>query len=198
MSETTVQLGIRGQTVHVCDHIAYFWESKKEFAEAVGFLETGLRIGDYCVIFGHSEANERVLEILAEHGFPKQSLEGKTSILEGKRVPEEMLAEIGMTFQSAVAAGARLIRLLGNIGWEHPDWPIQDDILQFESQVTNACRSFPCVVVCMYDVNTLSGRAAIRAGLESHPSTMLSAGVEKNPHFVPAAQYLARYLKGKT
>src|SRR5437588_3145276 len=61
MNEQMVELGIRGQRVQVCDHIAYFWESEEEFAEGVGFLETGLQVGDYCVIFGQPEANEKVL-----------------------------------------------------------------------------------------------------------------------------------------
>lgn len=198
MNEEAIELGIRDQTVHVCDHIAYFWESDEEFLEGVGFLETGLRLGDYCVIFGHADANDRVLAVLASRGFSKDSLAGRASILGGKRRPDEMLSEIGATFQNAVDRGARLIRLLGNIGWGHPDWPIQDDILQFESQVTNACRNFPCVVVCMYDVKSLTGLAAIKGGLQTHPLTMSGGGVEDNPHFVPAAQYLARYLKRET
>jgi MEDS: MEthanogen/methylotroph, DcmR Sensory domain len=195
MSTGSVELGIRDQTVGVCDHIAYFWESEEEFAEAVGFLEAGLRSGDYCVVFGHPEANERVLAVLADRGFPQESLKGHASILGGKQLPDEMLAEIAATFQSAVDGGAALIRLLGNIGWGHPDWPVEDDILQFEARVTAACRNFPCVVVCMYDVSSLTGRVVVRGGLESHPLIMCGGGVEKNPHFVPAAQYLARYLR---
>jgi len=198
MNEQMVEHGIRGQRVQVCDHIAYFWESEEEFAEGVGFLETGLQVGDYCVIFGQPEANEKVLGILATRGFPQEALKGRASVLAGKPVATEMLSEIGATFQQALDAGAPLIRLLGNIGWGHPDWPAENDLLQFESQVTDACRTFPCVVVCMYDVKSLSGRAVVRAGVESHPSTILSTGIEKNPHFVPAAQYLARYLKKKS
>jgi hypothetical protein len=195
MRETTVPLGIRDQTVHLCDHIAYFWESEEEFAEGVGFLEAGLRAGDYCVVFGHPEANDRVLSVLAARGFTKESLVGRVSVLGGRRLPDTMLTEIGTTFQDALDAGAHLIRLLGNIGWGHPDWPVENDILSFEAQVTDACRSFPCVVVCMYDVRSLTGRVVVRAGLHSHPLTMCAGGVERNPHFIPAAQYMARYLK---
>ena len=179
----------------MCDHIAYFWESAEEFAEGVGFLEVGLRRGDYCVIFGHPEANEKILQILAERGFSKESLHGRAKVLGGKPVAAEMLQEIGATFQDAVDAGARLIRLLGNIGWGHPDWPEENEILAFEAQVTDACRSFPCVVLCMYDVRSLTGRIVMRGGVETHPLTVCGGGVERNPHFIPAAQYLARYLK---
>ena len=190
-----IDLGIRGQKAHKCDHIAYFWESDEEFAEGVGFLETGLRQGDYCVIFGHPEANGRVLKILGDRGFGAPALEGRATVLGGKPVANDMLSEIGGTFQKAVEGGARLIRLLGNIGWEHPDWPAEHAIMEFEAQVTNACRNFPCLVVCMYDVRSLSGKIVVAAGLKTHPLTMCGGGLEENHHYVPAAQYLARYSK---
>jgi hypothetical protein len=190
-----VELGIRNQKVRLCDHIAYFWETDEEFSEAVGFLEIGLRSGDFCVLFGHPEANERVLTLLAKRGFSHAAVHDRLAVLGGKRVPDEMLADIGNTFNEAVGRGARLIRLLGNIGWSHPDWPSEREILQFEAQVTEACRSFPSVIVCMYDVRSLSGRIVVRGGLQTHPLTMCGGGIETNPHFVPASQYMARYLK---
>ena len=181
-----VDLGIRSQKVKLCDHIAYFWETDEEFSEAVGFLEVGLRAGDFCVIFGHPEANERVLAILADRGFSQTAVQGQLAVLGGKRVPNEMLSAIANTFKAAVERGARLIRLLGNIGWSHPDWPSETEILQFEAQVTEACRKFPSVILCMYDVHSLSGQ---------HPLTMCDSGIARNPYYVPAGQYLARYLK---
>jgi hypothetical protein len=174
-----IDLGIRGQKAHPCDHIAYFWESNEEFAEGVGFLETGLRQQDHSVIFGHPEANRRVLQILADRGFDEGALKGRVSVLGGKPVASDMLAEIGSTFQKAVDAGARLIRLLGNIGWGHPDWPAENSIMEFEAQVTNACRNFPCVVMCMYDVRSLSGKIVVAAGIKTHPLTMCGGGLEK-------------------
>jgi hypothetical protein len=195
MSDTAVPLGIRDQQVRICDHIAYFWESAEEFAEGVGFLEIGLRGSDYCVIFGHPEANERVLAVLAQRGFPEQSLVGRASILGGSKLSDDMLTQIAAQFKGAVESGAQLIRLLGNIGWGHPDWPGENDILNFEARVTDACRVFPCIVVCMYDVKSLTGRIIVRGGLQTHPLTDCGSGVERNPHFIPAAQYAARYLR---
>jgi len=55
-----VDLGLRGEQVPLRSHLAYFWESDKEFAEAVAFRAAGLRDEDHCVIFGHQEANETV------------------------------------------------------------------------------------------------------------------------------------------
>ena len=61
-------LGPRDELVAAGDHIAYFWETPKDFREGVGFLDVGLERGDFCVIFGHADANGRVREVLAERG----------------------------------------------------------------------------------------------------------------------------------
>lgn len=69
-----------------------------------------------------------------------------------------LLEAIGSTFQKMIDSGARLVRLLGNLGWGHEGWPAEDSILEFEAWVTRDAKAFPCVVVCMYDVRSLSGR----------------------------------------
>ena len=57
-----IPLGLRDELVAAGDHIAYFWETPKDFREGVGFLDVGLERGDFCVIFGHADANGRVLD----------------------------------------------------------------------------------------------------------------------------------------
>ena len=190
----TVELGIKSECVSVSDHIAYFWDGESEFEEGVGFLEVGLRGKDSCVVFGHPSANAKVLSILAARGFNQQKLEkeNRLTVLGGKPSGTDMLTEIGGVFQKAVDAGAPLVRLLGNIGWGHKDWPTELDILQFESKVTAACKNFPCVVLCMYDVEHLSGRIMVHGAYETHPLTMCGNVLRENPHSVPIDTFLSR------
>ena len=60
----SVRLGLRDEHAKVGDHIAYFWETPREFGEGVRFLEVGIDEGDFCVIFGHDEGNLKVLDTL--------------------------------------------------------------------------------------------------------------------------------------
>lgn len=192
--EGSVALGIRDEFVAVSDHIGYFWETEDEFAEAVAFLEYGLHGNDSCVIFGHAKANSKVLEILESHGFDTKDLtnQGRLIVLGGKPSGGDMLSEIGGVFQKAVDSGAGLVRLLGNIGWGHEGWPTELDILEFEARVTGACRNFPCVVVCMYDVQQLSGRIMVHGAYETHALTVCGNVLRENPHSVPIDDFLAR------
>lgn len=69
-----VEFGIGEGKVPQTAHVAYFWETEKEFADGVRFLEAGLRGLDHCVIFGHEEANQAVCNILQNHGFDVKDL----------------------------------------------------------------------------------------------------------------------------
>lgn len=194
-SAKTVPLGIgEDDFVHLCDHVAYFWETEKEFQAAIGFLEQGLRGKDHCVLFGYMQANKKVLSILRLRGWNDKELvaRNRLTVLGAESSGEKTLASIGDTFKNAIQAGAPLIRLLGNIGWGKPKWPRERDLLAFEARVTSAARAFPCVVICMYDVQALSGRVVMRGGLETHPVTIRGNVVRVNPHYVPMADFLNR------
>jgi hypothetical protein len=72
----TVPLGICGGHAGLGSHIGHFWESDEDFRAGVGLLETGLKSGDFCLVFGHDEANEKVLDVLGKKGFDTQGLTG--------------------------------------------------------------------------------------------------------------------------
>lgn len=189
----TVGLGIHGGHADLGSHASYFWENDEEFRSGVGLLETGLKAADFCVVFGHDEANERVLDTLGKKGFDTRQLteSGQLCTLGGKASGGEMLASIGGRFQQAQEGGSTCIRLLGNIGWGRPGWPGEENILEFEAKVTDAAKQYPCVVVCMYDVRNLPGRVLLKGGFETHPHVVHGNAMRENPYYVPTAAFLA-------
>jgi hypothetical protein len=189
-----VPVGIRGEEVDLGAHVAYFWENDREFREGVAFILMGLRAGDFCVLFGHEEANEKVCGVLTEEGFDCDALQrdNKLAILPGHANADTMLGNIGAAFSKAIEDGAGLIRLLGNIGWGRDTWPSERDILEFEGKVTAAARAFPCVVVCMYDVQALPGRVIVHGAFETHPLTICGNLLRENPYYVQFDEFLSR------
>jgi hypothetical protein len=188
-----VPLGIGDQFVSLGDHIAYFWENPQQFETGVNFLETGLRAGDCCFVFGYEEANRRVVDSLRGRGLDLESLTERRRLIVvgGGPSGDEMLANLGSLFQSALAAGAPEIRLLGNLGWGRPAWPNDEGILEFEARVTEAARQFPCVIFCMYDVRALSGRIILKGGFQTHPLTVCDESLHQNDHYVPIETFVA-------
>jgi len=191
------QLGIREERVNAGAHIAYFWETDKEFSEAVGFLEVGFRGNDYGVVFGHGEANGKVIGALKRRSVDVNMLEAAGRLIEigGQPTGDATLASIGAAFQKMVDSGAPLIRLLGNIGWGRKGWPSEDDTLAFEARVTQAALNFPCIVVCMYETTALSGRIMVHGAFETHPLTFCGNVMRENTHYVKVEEFLARLKK---
>ncbi|MBW3672122.1 MAG: MEDS domain-containing protein [Acidobacteria bacterium] len=193
-SEGTIRLGIEPELfAHPGDHVAYLWENDAEFERGVRFLGVGLEEGDACVVFGHEEANEKVLAILRKEAIDVDSAlgHGRLVVIGGESTGEATLDNIGRQFKSLRDGGARTIRLLGNIGWGRSGWPTDTDILAFESKVTGAIRDLPCVVVCMYDVRSLSGQIVVHGAFETHPLTFCRNVLRENPHHVPIEEFLA-------
>ena len=94
--------------------------------------------------------------------------------------------DIEALLAAAKRTGARAIRFLGNLGMGRDPLPAgEDDVAQLESQVTGLISRYPCVIVCMYDVRTLSGRIVLKGGLEKHRLVVCADGVRENPYCRP-------------
>lgn len=189
----TTESGIGGE-IPIHAHVAYFWETDEEFAEAVSFLEVGLHGSDHCVVFGHEEANQAVCRILRERGLDVDALQAtrQLSVLDGVPSGDKILSAIAADFEQAIADDAPLIRLLGNIGWYKDNWPDEKDLLAFEAKVTDATKQFPCVVVCLYDMRSLPGFVVHQGGFETHPLVVHEDSARENPYYVPTEVFLKR------
>ena len=192
-ARTSVPLGIGDESVAIGDHLAYMWETPEEFASGVGFLACGLEADDHAVIFGHNDANNEVLKALRDLGHDIEGLllNGRLIIMQGSEDAGAMLAGIGASFGDSVTKGAKVIRLLGNLGWGRKGWPNEREILAFESKVTDAARLFPCVVVCMYDVKGVSGSVMLHGAYETHPHTIQRNIVRENAYYVQNDEFLS-------
>ncbi|HXJ78988.1 MAG TPA: MEDS domain-containing protein [Candidatus Methylomirabilis sp.] len=190
--ERSVPLGMAGEFAAPGDHISYFWESEHEFDAAAGFLAAGVERDEGCVLLGHDAANARLLAGLERRGLAPDELRRRDRLhtVSGEQPADAVLGAIGDRIRTAVDRGVPMVRVLGNLGWEHPGWPAEADILRLEARVTDAVRNLASVVMCAYDVRGLSGRSLLLGGLECHPLTLRRAALRHNEHHVPAAQFL--------
>src|SRR3974390_3243232 len=186
-----IPLGITDDLAALGSHLIYFWQSEEEFARGVRFLEPGLLAEDHCVVFGHDEATERVFRLLQAKGFDTESLtkRRRITLLRRESPAGTTLSDIEDVFKAAIRAGAPAIRYLGNLGFGEDPLPGKgiDDVLELEARVTSLAKRFPAVVVCMYDVNTLTGRLILNGGFQTHPIAVCGAHLIHNPSYIPEA-----------
>jgi hypothetical protein len=185
-----ITLGITNDQVALGSHLIHFWQNEEEFERGVRFLQLGIENeSQYCVLFGHDEANQQVLEILRKK-YPELDRvirEGRLVILPREDSASETLAKIEAAFAAAVRKGATAIRYLGNLGMGQAPLPGRgaDEVIELENGATLLGRRYPCVIVCMYDVNTVSGSLVLNAGFGTHPLAVCGHALRQNPYFTP-------------
>jgi len=190
---TDVPLGIGRHAVAFGDHIAYLWESDREFMATVGFVATGLERDEVCVILGRDHANRRVLEGLDQLGLNTRDLRrhDRLHVASPSASGDDLLRAVDEDVKQAVDRGLVGVRILGDLGWGAPGWPTDDEMLRLEARVTGALRRLPCIVMCAYDVGHLPATALLKGGFECHPTIMHRGTIRHNDAYVPAEQFLA-------
>jgi hypothetical protein len=187
MMERKIPLGITEDDVPLGSHLVHFWQTDEEFESGVRFLQLGIdNQSEYCVLFGHDEANLRVLEILRRtcQDLDRLLQERRLVILRRESSAQVTLAKIEDAFSSAVQKGATAIRYLGNLGMGQDPLPGRgaDEVVELETDATLLALRYPCVILCMYDVKTVSGSLLLDAGFGTHPLTVLRDALHQNPH----------------
>lgn len=186
-TERKIPLGITEDDVALGSHLVHFWQTDEEFESGVRFLQLGIdNQSEYCVLFGHDEANQRVLEILRKtcHDLDRLLQEGRLVILHRDSPASVTLAEIENAFLSALQKGATAIRYLGNLGMGRDPLPGRgaDEVIELETEATLLALRYPCVIVCMYDVSTISGHLLLDAGFGAHHLAVWRDVTAANPH----------------
>jgi hypothetical protein len=183
-----IPLGITEDDVVLGSHLIHFWNTEEEFERGVRFLEVGISDeSQYCVLFGHDEANHRVLEILRRkgHDVDRMLQEGRLVILRRESSASATLVSIEAAFSAAMKKGATAIRYLGNLGAGKAPLPGSGagEVIDLENGVTPLALRYPCVIVCMYDVNTVSGSLLLNAGFGTHSYAVAHGALHQNSFY---------------
>lgn len=183
-----IPLGITDDQVAIGSHLIHFWQNTEEFERGVRFLEPGIaNESQYCVLIGHDEANQRVLEVLRKTcgDLDRVLREGRLVIVGRESSASAMLANIDAAFAAVVRKGATVIRCLGTFGkGEDPGRGAYEQI-ELENGATALARRYPCVFVCMFDINTMSGWLVLNAGFGTHPLVVYGHALRQNPYLAP-------------
>lgn len=187
MSFDKIPLGITEDEIALGSHLIHFWRTEEEFESGVRFLELGIaNESQYCLLFGHDEANQRVLEILRKKSrdLDRVIREGRLVIFRRESPASVTLAAFDGALSAAVRRGATVIRFLGILGIGRDPLPGRgaDEVLELEPGATALIVRYPCVLVCMYDVNTVSGLLLLTAGFGAHSLTVWQNALRQNPY----------------
>jgi hypothetical protein len=187
MSESTIALGITEDEVPLGSHLIHFWKTDEEFESGVRFLRLGIdNESECCILFGHDEANKRVLESLRKSSRDLDGVlaERRLVVLRRESSAAATVAKIEALFENAIRSGATAIRYLGILGMGSDPLPGRgaSEVIELETSVTALAHRYPCVMVCMYDVNTVSGHLLLASGFATHPLAVWNEQLSQNPY----------------
>jgi hypothetical protein len=186
VTERKIPLGITEDDVALGSHLIHLWQTEEEFASGVRFLQFGIaNKSEHCILFGQEEAGERVLATLrnTSRGLDLALEERRLVVLRCNSSVSQTITNIEALFKTAIGNGASAIRFMGTLGMSRD--PFQGkgmDVIELEKGVTALALRYPCVMVCMYDVNSVSGRLLLAGGFATHPLTVWNDVLRQNPY----------------
>lgn len=166
----TTELGIGGRRVPVHSHLVSIWETEEDFSEFVGFLDAGLHGLDHCVLVEDGKNGGRTLAILRGRGIDVDRVlaERRLVVIAPETTARATLQRVAAAFESAVAAGAPMVRLCGNVDWGHDAGTAGVEPLEYEKGLTAFAERFPSVILCLQHVGALTVPTARIGVLGAH------------------------------
>jgi PAS domain S-box-containing protein len=185
-SPPTVDLGIAGWHVPLHSHIACLCETEEHLDEALGFVIAGLRGSDHCVIIGDAADLRRILGSLERQGVDVAAYQASgrlRRVVRGSSA-RATLEEVTAAFAAGLAAGADVLRLSGIVGWDREHQAPDGELFATEALLADLAEKWPLVILCLHQVQSMSGETLLHGALETHPELLAPGGVLVNPYYV--------------
>ncbi len=182
----TVDLGIGGWRVPLHSHLACLCDNAEHLERALGFLTAGLRGSDHCLVAGEAADNQRILGILERQGadVARSQASGRLGLVGRGPSAPAMLEEVKAGLAAALAAGARVVRVAGIVGWDRERQAPDAELFVLEAMLSELANSWPCVILCLHEMPSLSELTVRHGVLGTHPDVLGPRGVAASPYFV--------------
>ena len=180
-------------------HVALLHYGESELRDAVlGFLQPGLdRPSEALFCFGEPGVGERLLRDLESRVGRDLSPEyraGRIIVGTADRDVDQQLENVIAPLEALRASGFELVRFVGIVAWNAPDFPPPEDFLWFESKLNEIIVGFPVIVLCPYDIARMPARAIAYGAIEAHPFVLSAGALRQNPQFIESDRYLRERL----
>ncbi|TMC44606.1 MAG: hypothetical protein E6J23_07335 [Chloroflexi bacterium] len=161
---------------------------------SLSFITQGLDHPDEALFcFGRPGIGELLLRDLERRtGRDLSSDHREGRIVLGKSDPDvdRQLENVVGPLETFREKGFRVVRFIGIVAWNAPDFPPPEDFLWFESKVTEVLEGSRVICLCPYDIANMPARAIAYGALEAHPFVLSGGKLRANPLFIPPDRYL--------
>jgi excisionase family DNA binding protein len=166
-------INIGGASVPLRSHFAPIYSTDLGGLRlTVPFLADGLRAGQPCFLAATGRVLERYATALSDDqaiDFEKATSSGRLAVIDGPgSTAAESIASWEQKFAKALAGGATLIRVVGEMACERRLFSSDAEMMAYEEAYDLMTRRFPAVTLCPYDAREFGGETILRV-LKAHP-----------------------------
>jgi hypothetical protein len=184
-------------------HICAFFDSRNEeydvlspyYKEGIALDEEVITIVDDARRKDHSSRMQlRGVDVAASMEEGKlQVLTAEDTYIKGGRFGAQRMYEM---LQGALADAhrrGRRVRTSGVMDWALQGHAGTEELMEYESRVNFLVPTYDCTLLCVYDINEISGRMMMEI-LATHSFVIHQRQVRENPYYVPPVERLRQVL----
>jgi hypothetical protein len=197
-----VDFGIPGLEVSQGDHVCAFYHGIPDRDEVLlPFLRAGLAAGDKCICVLDGSDPDRILgEVRAGPGAELKPAAHQLDVLAveqaylltGSFASDRMLDFWDDNVSAALRAdGFTFVRSVGDTSWAFRRDPgTANEMIVYESRLNRFLPLYPQVILCLYDLELLSGEMIVDV-VKTHPRLLVQGAVVENPDYLEPDEFLA-------
>jgi hypothetical protein len=201
MTSSTHEVEFAGRALGKHRHICAFFNSADEERRVLrSFIRDGIDRGEKEVHLVETDLRAQWLKGLADDGIDVQHAIGTgqldvrpwadTYVRDQRFDQDAMLASVEQLFQSGVAAGYPLTRLVGHhMDWLFLDKPAVNNFVEYEARLNHVLAKYDDAVICSYDLSKFGASVAMDI-MRTHPLVIIGGLLQENPFYVPPEEFL--------
>jgi len=184
-------------------HICAFFDSRNEEYDILApFYREGLDCGEEIISVVDADQYTDHCRRLEAHGIdvPKAMEDGMLHVmpaddwyLKGGPFSATRMYELVQGALAELQRKGRRARGAGVMDWAVNGGVDTKELMEYESRVNFLIETYDVTLLCVYDINEISARMMMEL-LATHPYTIHSRVLRKNPYYVPAVERLREVL----
>lgn len=194
-----------GETINGPVHICAFFDSRDEQYEILlPWIKEGLENNETVLTILerqlHNDHSSRLAQAdipvkkTVENGQLKIAATEDTYLDGGAFAAERMFNIVEGALKSAQNSSCCKFRGYGEMQWALKNLPGTDELMEYEARLNLLTPKYECNILCIYDINKLSGRAVADI-LATHSHVIMNKKIHKNPHYIEPLELLKILIK---
>jgi hypothetical protein len=192
-----------GRSMPEPGHICAFFDSRtQEYETLAPYYKEGIALGEEVITIVDGDREKEHCARLESFGIDVAGAmnDGHLTVL----TSEETYTKGGKfgatrmyeTLQSALADAhrkGRRVRTSGVMDWATRGHAGTPELMEYESRVNFLVPKYECTLLCVYDVNEISGRMMMEI-LQTHPYIVYGGRIRPNQYYLPPVERLREML----